>query len=155
MRKPPVRKMQMKVLEQLNSWVESVTPLWLIVEIEPLNVFYTGCVCKLKGTEDLFYLAPNEGGGVFEFTPSENSTALKRTDAFTVVSFRKGEIALKLLEVIDRERFASAPRLERVTGESAGVLRRGYLRESLRFGTVGFVTSSAHYGCVELYRRDR
>lgn len=45
--------------------------------------------------DDIFYLEPMEGGGVFEFSPSQCSLL---SDTYILISFCKGEIALKVMD---------------------------------------------------------
>jgi hypothetical protein len=100
MRKPKAgrAKRSSEVLKQLNDWVNSETPLMLIVSAEAFSVFHTGCLQKLHGNNDIFYVEPAEGGGTFEFSPSDCRTAIHREKDWITVSFYKGSSALKLLE---------------------------------------------------------
>ena len=86
-----------EAVRQLNDWVKSAIHLMLIVSAEPFSVFHTGHLQKLDH-DDVYYVEPNEGGGVFEFSPSDCRPAIHRTEAYTLVSFSKGEIGLKLME---------------------------------------------------------
>jgi hypothetical protein len=87
------------VLSQLNDWVQSETVLRLILSAEAFSVFHTGCLQKLPGDNDIFYLEPAEGGGTFELSPSACRTAINRQGDWTAVAFSKGNsIVLKLLE---------------------------------------------------------
>jgi hypothetical protein len=95
-------------LKQLNSWSTSGTLLRLVVSAQPLfSIFHTGSVCKLAGPDDIFYLEPNEGGGVLEFSPSGCPVFIEHTEKRTTVMFGNGKIALKLMEnFADAERMA-------------------------------------------------
>lgn len=88
-----------EAVKQLNDWVESAIMLRLIISAaEVFSVFHTGHLQKFDGSDDVFYLEPNEGGGVFEVSSSECRPVIDRTEDYTLVSFSKGEIALKLME---------------------------------------------------------
>jgi hypothetical protein len=105
------------VLKQLNDWVQSETVLRLIVSAEAFSVFHTGCLQKLPGDNDVFYLEPSEGGGTFEFSPSDCRATSHREDDWTAVSFSKGKsIVLKLLEAPWR---AAAPEVTNAPDEAS------------------------------------
>jgi hypothetical protein len=98
-----------KVLKQLRNWVESETVLRLITSAQAFSVFHTGRLQTLDGSDDIFYVEPNEGGGVFEISPSDCPTLIERTDEYTIVCFCNGKLTpLKLMEY-----FADAKRRKR------------------------------------------
>lgn len=105
-----------KVLKQLKNWVESETVLRLIISEQAFSVFHTGRLQKLDGSDDIFYVEPNEGGGVFEISPSDCPTLIQRTDEYTVVCFCNGELTpLTLMEY-----FADAKREKALREDSVG-----------------------------------
>ena len=64
--------------------------------------------------DDIFYLEPMEGGGVFEFSPSQCRPVIERTDAYILISFCKGEIPLKVMDY-----FGDAQEDVQTVGEAA------------------------------------
>jgi hypothetical protein len=105
------RSQKQQVLKQLNSWTKSATLMRLIVSAQPsFSIFHTGCVQKLTGSDDIFYLEPNEGGGVFEFSPDGGPVFIERTEKYTVVTFGDRQTVLRLMEnFADAELIAQTP----------------------------------------------
>jgi hypothetical protein len=91
------KQVEAKALKQLNEWSQSSATLKLIVSAGPLRVWYVGHLSKLTDL-NIFFFKPNEGGGAFEFSPSQCPPVIQRTDIYTTVSFREERVALNLLE---------------------------------------------------------
>ena len=99
-----------QVLKQLNDWVKSTVQLRLIVSAEAFSVFHTGRLQKLGGSDNIFYIEPNEGGGVFEISPSDCPTLIQRTDEYTIVCFCNGKLTpLTLMEYFADAKRETAP----------------------------------------------
>jgi hypothetical protein len=88
-----------EAIKQLNQWSKSEVTVKLIVKLGPFIVWHSGCVRKFGADADnIFYVEPNQGGGTFEFEPSDCQLTIRRTKTYTEICFSQEGVSLFLFE---------------------------------------------------------
>ena len=79
-----------QAIAQLNEWSKSEVTVKLVVKLGPFITCHLGCVRKFGSDADnIFYLEPDDGGGTFEFSPSDNRPTIRRNKTCTEVCFSR------------------------------------------------------------------
>lgn len=94
-----------QAIQQLNEWSKSEVTVKLVVKLGPFIACHIGCVRKFGADADnIFYVEPDEGGGTFAFSPSDDQPSIRRNMTCTEVCFSRRGVSLILFEFRDVKR---------------------------------------------------